>query len=430
MTREASQQRESAEGGAPTSDHGTPVSAKRTKARPPALAIRVATIFASLLMALVIAEVALRIVIPARTRHLVWLPGVHHTFKPRADVMPDYPPETHFSVSSAGLRGPELGKDDQELRVLAIGGSTTECLYHDDSKVWVRRVGELLGEVGGRRVWSGGAGRSGMNSGDHVLHTKYLLDELPRVDVVVMLLGVNDVNVALGMPETYLPMTGDIDPIKHEKEIRRAFVQVPGRLEDSWDYDSSFLKRTQIFQLVKRIKRQRTKDLAALSLADDDTGKGLLRWRDHRRQAKRILTEVPDLTAGLATFRANLGTIAELAAAKGTRLVLMTQPTLWRADLSEEEQKMLWMGGVGDYMREPGHDYYSPGVLAEVMKRFNEVTLAFCRERGLGCVDLASEIPKTPKIFYDDCHFAHTGSELVAQSVASFLKKGPPFSGK
>lgn len=390
--------------------------------------VRVATFMVSLLVALAIAEVALRIVTPARTRHYVYPPSTHHTFKPRADLMPDYTPETRVTMSSAGLRGPELG-GDEELRVLAIGGSTTEVLYHDDSKAWVRRVGEILGE-GGRRVWSGGAGRSGMNTSDHVLHAKYLLAELPHMDVVVMLAGVNDVNVALAMPETYAPMPADIDPVKHEKEIRRAFVQVPGTLEHSWDYDASFLRRTQLFQLYRRIKAQRSRDLAAHYLADDDNGKGLLRWRDHRRQAKKILTELPDLTKALATFRTNLLTIADLAAARGARLVLLTQPTLWRADLTEEEQKLLWMGGVGDYMREPGHEYYSPGALAEAMRRFNEVTLSVCRERGIGCVDLVKEMPPTTKIFYDDCHFGHTGSEMIAQAVAGFLKKEPPFAGK
>lgn len=405
--------------------------AMTTEAPPPPAprpAARALTILLSLLMALVIAEVALRLVVPARTNHYVWPPGAYHTFKPRADIMPDYTPETKFSINSVGLRGAELGRDDEELRVLALGGSTTECLYHDDNKAWVRRIGAVLSGGGGeRRVWSGGAGRSGANTGDHVLHAKYLLKELPRMDVVLVLAGVNDVNVALAMPDTYLPTPATLEPEQHEKAVRKAFMQVPGPLEDSWDYDSSFLRRSQLYQLVKRIKRQRSRDLAAHNLVDDDTGKGMVRWREHRAKASRIRTDLPDLTKGLATFRANLNTIADLVSAAGPRLVLLTQPTLWRADLGEEEQKLLWMGGVGDYMQEPGHEYYSVAALAEAMRQFNEVTLSVCRERGLGCVDLAKEIPKDSKIFYDDCHFGHTGSEKIAQAVAAFLKNEPPF---
>jgi lysophospholipase L1-like esterase len=269
-----------------------------------------------------------------------------------------------------------------------------------------------------------------MNSADHVLEAKILLQELPRVDVVVVLVGVNDVNVALAMPETYEPMPAEIDPAKHEKEIRRVFVQVPGTLEHSWDYESSFLKRTQIFQLVRKLRRQRSQDLASHHLVNDDTGKSMLMWRDHRRQAKRIVNELPDLTKALATYRANLGTLADVVAKRGAKLVLLTQPTLWRADLTEEEQKLLWMGGTGDYMKEPGHEYYSITALAEAMKRFNETLLSVCKDKGIGCVDLTKDLPPSTQIFYDDCHFGHTGSEKIAQAVAAFLKKEPPFSGK
>lgn len=411
-------------------NEATPVSTVVPPAPAPRPASRVATVLVSMLLALLVAEVALRLLVPPRTHHYVWLPGTYHTFKPRPDLLPDYAPETRFSINAAGLRGPELGRDDEELRVLAVGGSTTECLYHDDGKVWVRRVGEILGEGRDQRVWSGGAGRSGANTGDHVLQVKHLLAELPRVDVVLVLSGVNDVNVALAMPESYAPTPADLDPETHEKAVRKAFMQVPGTLEDSWDYDASPLRRSQLFQLVKRIQRRRTRDLGSLHLVDDDTGKGLVRWRDNRRQASRIRTELPDLTAALATFRTNLNTIADLTAAHGARLVLLTQPTLWREDLSEEDQKLLWMGGVGDYQREPGHEYYSPGALAEAMRRFNEATLAVCRERGLACVDLASEIPRTSKIFYDDCHFGHTGSELLAQAIAARLKTEAPFADR
>lgn len=381
-------------------------------------------------MALVLAEVALQIMVPPRTTHHVWPPGMHHTFRPQRDVLPDFTPETRYTINAAGLRGPELGRDEEELRVLAIGGSTTECLYHDDSKVWVRRVGEILSEGGGRRVWSGGAGKSGANTNDHVLHAKYLLKELPRMDLVLVLAGVNDVNVALATPETYAPTPPDLDPATNEKAVRKAFFQVPGKLEHSWDYDASILRRSQLYRLVKKVRQQRSRDLKSLHLVDDDTGKGLVRWRANRQQAARIRTELPDLTAGLATFRANLNTIAALVEARGARLVLLTQPTLWRADLSEQEQKLLWMGGVGDYMVEAGHEYYSPAALAEAMRRFNDVTLAFCREKGLTCVDLAAEIPKTTEIFYDDCHFGHTGSEKIAQAIAAQLRKAAPFAAQ
>ena len=383
----------------------------------------------SLGIGVLLAELVLRVVIPHRTTHSVWPPSMSKVFRPRAELYPDLPRETRFSINSRGVRGPEIGRDEEELRVLALGGSATECIYHDDPVTWTAQVGTLLSSrPGARKVWAGNAGRSGMNSGDHVLHAKHLLAELPRLDAAVLLVGVNDLGAALGKPESYAAMPEDLDHSLSEKAVRRAFFQVPGRLEDSWDYDASFLTKSQIYQLVKRIRRQRTRDLGSVYKLQDDNGDNMTRWREHRRTARKVLEELPPLEGALATFRANLTAISRIAKARGVPLTLMTQPSLWRADLTPAEQEMLWMGGVGEFQSEPGHDYYSVAALAGAMKMFNEVTLEVCREQGLSCVDLATVVPADSKIFYDDCHFGRTGADKIARAVADHLAGQAPFA--
>lgn len=391
---------------------------------------RAALALLSSVFALVLAEIVLRIVVPPRTTHSVWPPSMSRVFHPRAKLYADLPGETRFTINARGLRGAELGRDEEELRVLALGGSTTECLYHDDPKAWTNLVSTLLSDDGKKRVWVGGAGRSGMNSGDHVLHAKHLLAELPRMDAVVILLGVNDMSVALGRPEAYEPTPRDMDHATHEKAVRRAFFQVPGPLEDAWDYDGSFAAKSRLYQLVKRIRRQRSRDLGTVYRMQDDEGEAMIRWRANRRQARSVKGELPDLTAALATFRANVTAIAEIAAERGLPLVLMTQPALWRDDLPQAEQDLLWMGGLGDFQSGPGYDYFSAGALAEGLRRFNAVTLDVCRERSLPCLDLAKEIPSDTTIFYDDCHFGQTGSERIAEALATHLRRLPPFSAR
>lgn len=49
---------------------------------------------------------------------------------------------------------------------------------------------------------------------------------------------------------------------------------------------------------------------------------------------------------------------------RGIRVVLLTQPALWRPRLSAEEQGLLWMGGVGAYQEEPRHECYTAEALA------------------------------------------------------------------
>ena len=117
--------------------------------------------------------------------------------------------------------------------------------------------------------------------------------------------------------------------------------------------------------------------------------------------------------------------LAGLAEAYGVRLVFATQPTLWREDLSAEERATLWFGGTGDFLREPGHAYYSVGALAEGMARYNQTLLDVCATRGVECVDLAAEIPRDPSLFYDDCHFTEAGARAVADALAGHFATGP-----
>lgn len=391
------------------------------------LGFQAAMVLFSLVIALLFSEVALRIVTPPKKEFMVWPPNMHHVFKPDPEIMPIHSAEARFASNSKGLRGPELGPDT-EARVLAIGGSTTECLYIDEVSAWPLRMKTLLATPE-RAVWTASAGLSGMNSGDHVVHAKFLVPQLPRLDVVVALIGVNDLAVALGTPEKYAPVPADVSAEGSEALLRRAFQQVPGRLENSWDYDGSALQQLAIYQLLRRIKIGHSRDLAANNITNDAAGQAVRRWRDNRQHASAMIDALPDLTPQLDVYRKNLNTFVDLVTQRKIRLILLTQPTLWRAEMNEKEQKAIWMGGKGgDFMHNVGLPYYTSGALAAGMQRFNDVMLSVCKERGILCVDLASMIPKDLENFYDDCHFGYQTSERIADIVAEAVKKGPPFA--
>lgn len=389
---------------------------------------KVAMLTLSLAVSLLLAEVVLRVAMPANKAFRIWPPSTYHVFRPDPAVVPGHSPENRFTVNALGLRGPEPGGDD-EVRILAIGGSTTECLLIDDARAWPLAVAQRIGKThDGRPVWSASAGLSGMNSRDHVLHAKYLLPELPRIDVVVAMMGVNDVSAALGMPAKYGPMPVDLPADQQEAALRRAFHVVPGRLEHSWDYEAGPLRGLALVQLAVKVKRARSRDLASRHLANDVEGKVVQAWRQRRQRASRFLDQLPDLAPALAAYRENLRSFTRLLRERSIRVVLVTQPTLWRADLTPDEQQLLWMGGEGDFLKEDGVPYFAPGALAEAMRRFNETMLATCVEEGVECVDLASQIPRDTSIFYDDCHFGDRGSELIADRMSAALVRGAPFA--
>ena len=141
-----------------------------------------------------------------------------------------------------------------------------------------------------------------------------------------------------------------------------------------------------------------------------------------------ILDEPPDLTSALAEYEGNLNTIIDLVHAKDKRVVFMTQPALWRPDLEAEVERLLWLGGKGEFQKEPGKPYYSARVLAEAMDLYNKRLMQICDLRRIDCIDLAKSIPKTAEMFVDDAHFTEKGSHVVAQVVSEHLAHHEPLA--
>ena len=57
------------------------------------------------------------------------------------------------------------------------------------------------------------------------------------------------------------------------------------------------------------------------------------------------------------------------------------------------------------------------------MSLFNEVTLAFCRERELYCIDLAGNIDLNSSDFYDAVHTLPSGSTKIADYIFTHFRR-------
>ena len=89
---------------------------------------------------LVISEVALRAI--ENDKYYVWQPGLQKIFHPSPDIMPGISGISHFTINKFGLRGDVF--TEGTYRILAVGGSTTESLYLDDTEAWPYLVQEIL----------------------------------------------------------------------------------------------------------------------------------------------------------------------------------------------------------------------------------------------------------------------------------------------
>ena len=78
-----------------------------------------------------------------------------------------------LKINSQGFRAGVMAKDAFPV-VLALGGSTTECLALNQGKTWPFLLQEKLRQRG-FPAWVGNAGMSGHNIRDHIFQVKYLL---------------------------------------------------------------------------------------------------------------------------------------------------------------------------------------------------------------------------------------------------------------
>ena len=395
------------------------------------LTINLLLLFVGASLALVVTEVLLRVFYPETTKYYVLRPGTKQIFKANPKTMPGVSGEALYEVNKDGIRGRVFGSDNKEYRVLAIGGSTTECLYLSEEETWTKIVEtRIKNSTDGRSLWIGNVGRSGMTARDHVLHVKHLLEQYPRIDALFVMVGVNDLTGALKHADKYKLPTPITDPQAQAEQVKKAFLVAPGKIHkpstEFWlSEDAPWFKKTAIWQILKRLKMQVVLKVKGKNLAQDDSGEIYNTWRNNRKNASRIIESLPDLTKPLQEYELNLKVIADLAKEKKVRLIFITQPYLWRFDLTQAEKNMLWLGGVGEFQSEAGHEYYSVGSLAAGMFQFNDVLLSVCKDKKVECIDLAPYITKTTKVFYDDVHFTEYGSVEVATLISDHLTRNP-----
>src|SRR5262245_21223643 len=107
-------------------------------------------------------------------RYYVWQPNFHADFRPLPGVMPGIEGESNFEINADGLRAHPFD-DSQQYRILALGGSTTECLYLDNFEAWPHLLQDALNRRTGLRTWVGNAGRSAHTLVSNIVQLEHLV---------------------------------------------------------------------------------------------------------------------------------------------------------------------------------------------------------------------------------------------------------------
>ena len=116
----------------------------------------------------------------------------------------------------------------------------------------------------------------------------------------------------------------------------------------------------------------------------------------------------------LPAFERNLRDFVVIARSKGMRVLLATQPSLYRDDLTPADRQVL-VFPLSHHFRGERPSLHS---MVEGMRAFNDATRQLATDDQVELVDLDRLMPKTTKYLYDDVHYTKAGNELVAAAFA------------
>jgi len=329
----------------------------------------------------------------------VWPPNLVYVFHPDSNIFNGINGESYFTINSMGYRGEEIKNHNNEYRILIIGGSTSECLYLDDSETWPHLLEEKLDKtIDGKKVITMNIGKSGHGLRNNLLALKYIPDYY-EPDLIIILAGANDVLYKLSRKDSWQPFNEE----EYDKTESYTFSISP-----KYNWKSTIIYR--IYMVMhskdKNIKPQ------------DGIGETLIENRLKRQNSEDWITEIPNLDLALKDYQKIIERVIELSKEQDSEIILMTQPYLYKENMSQEENESLWM--TYDF----GDVYYSMDVMINVTEEFNRKLLEICEsENNLYCINLGEEVPRTLDYMYDDMHFNENGARFVSEEISSFMKE-------
>ena len=298
------------------------------------------------------------------------------------------------------------------MRILAFGGSTTEELYLDWPDSWTGQLQALLNNSeltdSTTRWWIGNIGKSGSTARSNVLQAHHILPNLPQLDAILWFVGIND---------TYYMLGAGYTPIYSvEAERRLAFYYWPAG-DSWWEHLAMYRLLQEGMTYLYRSER---------GVVQTDRGEWLLARRRARQSAfdnNNVIRKMPDITPYLSTYKATLNAMLDVAKSHKTRLIIMTQQSLWSQNPKPDIEGMLHTGGLGppSQWRANETSFFAPGILQNSLEQLNEMAMSVCRESEAECVDIATFFPKDKNFFYDDVHLSREGAKQISHLVFDYL---------
>jgi len=282
-----------------------------------------------------------------------------------------------------GFIGPTDTHEAPDLKIIFLGGSTTECMFLEEQNRFPYRTARIMEDQYGYTVNAYNGGRSG-NASIHSINNLFNVATGLDPDVVVLMHNVNDI-VTLIHSNSYW-----------SKGSSRELV---GQLRA---YDlARYLKNKTVPNLYNETQYLISK----------------VRYHFEKNESDEFSSSRGVLFNGSpdefeSQFEAKLKIFVNIAKQEGIRPVLMTQ-----ANRFVELPDPIVLAGI-DRLKDKGIDY---PLWLKLYTSFNATIKRVAIQEQIQLIDLDNLVPKESKYLYDAVHLSDHGSILVSEIVARRL---------
>lgn len=296
-----------------------------------------------------------------------------------ADI-PEHPgleDKLKHTKNSLGFRGPEPN-DSFRMKIICMGGSTTECFYLSDGRDWPSVLSaRISGEMPG--IWVNNAGMDGQSTYGHLkLLKQHVLRMKP--DLILFMCGLNDMS---------LDTAGRFDKT--------------GSTLGSW-YDA--LELPSVISNLSRLGKAKKVGLNHRFINSLRNEPKLI-MNDSQLKARLIAEQYY-----LGGYRNRLMELISLCRTNNIQPVFVAQSILY----SDESDLF-----TGEYLGNLRTGVINGKARGLIIKMYNKVTFDVCSEQKIPFINLPARMPKDSRFYYDGYHFTNEGSEMAGEMIAREL---------
>jgi lysophospholipase L1-like esterase len=368
----------------------------------------VLALFLGIVLALIMLEGLIRIFEPIefRVRGNKLQLQVSRKWVVRAPGVPGLDEVIYHQTNWLGFRGENPPKNFADyLTIMTVGGSTTHCRNISEGKTWTALLGEKL-KKSFPKLWINNAGIDGQTTFGHLILMEDIIVEL-RPKVVLFLVGANDQHCEASN-------TADLRFLrtKNNSCLGGLINSLVARSEVHY-YLINFLR---YYQARKWGLLHHPVDLTKTNRKEVTEKQIEAAKEEHRKKY-------------LESYARRLTKLVEISRENNIEPILLTQPYLLGQGLDDRT-------GVDLATVDAGSS--GNGKMAwEILELYNDVVRQVGQDHQTLIIDLARELPKSSRNFYDFFHYTNEGSAEIAniiyQHLNPFLQKkasSPSFVGR